>query len=161
MNRIKDLTQRNGLCLFYCVGFHWRPAFRVCGGLHLARSSGKCRLWGPIPAGHCGSTALHRPPSGGDCTQGGCPVCLPWCHGKGKPDTGQETILRGRRMFKNLLIWPKWNWFKEYLHFLAFILELGQKSLVKDQFLILEINPQHYGYMLCDWSTRMTQPNKN
>lgn len=98
------LTQSPVLCsdLCSCVGFHRRPACRVCGGLHLARSSGKCHLWGPIPAGHICSTALHRPPTGRDCTQGGCKFCLPWCHRKGKPDAGQKTTFW---MSSNLLMW--------------------------------------------------------
>lgn len=83
-----------------CAGFHWRPSYRVCGGLHLACSSGQCCLWRPIPAGHCGSTALHCPASGGDCTQGGCPVCLTRCHWKGKSDNGHGIMPCGVRMSK-------------------------------------------------------------
>lgn len=102
-NNVIHKMQSPVLCPDLCswVGFHWGPACRVCGGLHLARGSGQCRLWGPIPAGHCVSTALHRPRAGQDRTQGGCPFCLPWCYRKGK----QDTILWRRRMFKNLQIW--------------------------------------------------------
>lgn len=75
--------------IHYCTcvkiaGFHWRHACRVCGGLHLAGPAGQCHLRGPIPAGHRDRTALHRTQAGGDCTQGGRPVCLSWCNRKGK-----------------------------------------------------------------------------
>lgn len=122
-----------------CVGFHWRPAVRVCGGLHLALSSGQCRLWGPILAGHCGSTALHRTPAGWDCTEGRCQFRLSWCHRKGKKD-------------KKLHLFTE-----EYLHFLASTYVVGQKirSLgnYTDHFLVLEFKPWHSGHMLWALST--------
>ena len=106
INWIKDVTQKPVLCLCLCscVGFHWGPALRVRRGFHLARSSGQCHLWRPVPVGHRDSKALHRPSSGWHCAQWRRPVCLPWCHWKGKPDEAGEAARKaGAKALQNPL----------------------------------------------------------
>lgn len=85
-----------------CTGFHRGAACRVCGGFHLACSSGKCRVRRQIPPGHLNSTALHCTPTSWNCTQGGCPVCLPWCNRKGKLCTRQQDTVQRRRTSTHL-----------------------------------------------------------
>lgn len=95
------------LLLVSCVGFHWGPSSRVCGGLHLACGSGQCCLWGPIPAGHSLSTALHQPSADQDRTVRGCKFYLPWSYGKGKLEMVQETTPVIKES-KNDIKWTYW-----------------------------------------------------